>query len=116
MAKEITKERNKDPKKRTIYLSLRTDRKNSLNFYKMFNEQCDELEFYNILMKIYHNEKIKDILIIIDDVQVLFTFENSILSDLKYLCDNFYPFKIIFLSSQNSIFMKMKYNFYIFNL
>lgn len=115
-AKEIANERNKNSKKRTIYLSLKDEMLNNYNFYKMIHEECEEKEFYTILNKMYRNEKIEDVLIIIDDVQLLFTFKNSILSDLKYLCDNFHPFKIIFLSSQNSVFMKMKYNFNIFKL
>ena len=102
----VNRRKNESSSYISIYFALKIKNPESFSFF--FSNSCTNNILKNFFLNLKNQNKAKNILIIIDDIQLSFPHvPSNLYGDMKELADRA-GVNFMFLSSQNSVYNQMK--------
>ena len=120
LAEEINNERIRTYRNSaTIYLSLKLQKQQNkiMDFFSIFDSGCNPINFEKIIRNHMKSQNITNFLIIIDDIQLAFTFENpyGLFGPIGALADRL-GIRFLLVSSENPVRNTIKYFFHFLSI
>ena len=101
----VNRRKNESSSYISIYFALKIKNRKSFSYF--FSNSCTNNILKKFFLNLKNQNKAKNILIIIDDIQLSFPVTSNLYGDMKELADRA-GVNFMFLSSQNSVYNQMK--------